>query len=53
VNPPRDTSAARHDRPVTDVAYDAGFQDLSNFIRAFRRETGASPRAHRMRTRAH
>jgi AraC family transcriptional regulator len=35
------------DRPVTDIAYDAGFGDLSNFIRTFRRATGASPRAFR------
>jgi len=31
-------------RPVTDVAYDAGWADLSNFNRAFRRELGCSPR---------
>jgi AraC family transcriptional regulator len=35
------------DRPVTEIAYDAGFGDLSNFIRTFRRATGASPRAFR------
>ena len=32
-------------RPVTDVAYDSGWADLSNFNRAFRREFGCSPRA--------
>jgi AraC-like DNA-binding protein len=32
-------------RPVTDVAYDTGWADLSNFNRAFRREFGCSPRA--------
>ncbi|WP_431286881.1 helix-turn-helix transcriptional regulator [Roseateles chitinivorans] len=31
-------------RPVTDVAYDSGWADLSNFNRAFRREFGCSPR---------
>jgi AraC-like DNA-binding protein len=34
-------------RPVTDVAYDVGFGDLSNFIRTFRRELGCSPREYR------
>jgi AraC family transcriptional regulator len=38
----RDTSA-----PVTAVAYDVGFGDLSNFINAFRREVGCSPRQYR------
>jgi AraC-like DNA-binding protein len=33
--------------PVTDVAFEAGFADLSNFIRTFRRATGRSPRAFR------
>jgi AraC family transcriptional regulator len=37
----------RTDEPVTDVAYRAGFGDLSNFIRTFRRATGRSPRAFR------
>ena len=32
------------DRPVTDIAFDVGFGDLSNFIHAFRREVGCSPR---------
>jgi len=31
------------DRPVTDVAYDAGFGDLSNFVRTFHRAAGVSP----------
>jgi AraC family transcriptional regulator len=30
--------------PVTEVAYEAGWADLSNFNRAFRREMGCSPR---------
>ena len=35
------------DRPVTDVAFEAGFGDLSNFIRTFTRAAGMSPRAFR------
>ena len=35
--------------PVTDVAMEAGFGDLSNFIRTFRRAAGCSPRAFRLR----
>lgn len=31
-------------RSVTDVAYDVGFGDLSNFVRTFRRAAGVSPR---------
>ena len=38
--------------PVTDVAFEVGFGDLSNFIRTFRRATGRSPRAFRHRLRA-
>ncbi len=38
----RDTS-----EPVTDIAYDVGFGDLSNFINTFRREVGCSPRRYR------
>jgi len=34
-------------RPVIDVAYDAGWADLSNFNRAFRRELRCSPREFR------
>jgi AraC-like DNA-binding protein len=34
-------------RPVTDVAFDAGFNDLSNFVRTFHRAAGVSPRAFR------
>jgi AraC-like DNA-binding protein len=33
--------------PVTDVALDVGFEDLSNFTRTFRAEFGASPRQYR------
>ncbi|HEX9602943.1 MAG TPA: helix-turn-helix domain-containing protein [Myxococcales bacterium] len=35
--------------PVTEVALEAGFGDLSNFIRTFRRAAGRSPRAFRLR----
>jgi AraC-like DNA-binding protein len=30
-------------RPVTEVAYEVGFGDLSNFVRTFRRASGVSP----------
>jgi AraC family transcriptional regulator len=33
--------------PITDVAFDSGFGDVSNFNRAFRGEFGVSPRAFR------
>ena len=42
---------AADDRSITDVAYDVGFGDLSNFVRTFRRAAGVSPR--RFRQRAH
>jgi AraC-like DNA-binding protein len=34
-------------RSITDIALDVGFQDLSNFVRTFRRAAGVSPRAFR------
>ncbi len=34
--------------PVTNVALDIGFDDLSNFTRSFRVEFGASPREYRL-----
>ena len=34
---------AEDSRSVTDVAYDVGFADLSNFVRTFRRAAGAAP----------
>ena len=40
------------DEPITDVAFDCGFADLSNFVRTFRRAAGVSPRAFRRSTRA-
>jgi AraC-like DNA-binding protein len=38
---------ADDDRSITDVAYDVGFGDLSNFVRTFHRAAGVSPRAFR------
>jgi AraC-like DNA-binding protein len=35
------------DRPVTDVAFEVGFADLSNFVRTFHRAAGVSPRGFR------
>jgi AraC family transcriptional regulator len=32
---------------ITDVAYDVGFEDLSNFVRTFHRAAGVSPRRFR------
>ncbi|HKU04968.1 MAG TPA: AraC family transcriptional regulator [Bradyrhizobium sp.] len=34
---------ADDDSPITDIAYDVGFGDLSNFVRTFHRASGASP----------
>jgi AraC-like DNA-binding protein len=34
---------ADEDRSITDVAYDVGFGDLSNFVRTFHRAAGVSP----------
>jgi AraC-like DNA-binding protein len=38
-------------RPITDVAFDVGFGDLSNFVRTFHRAAGISPRAFRQASR--
>lgn len=38
---------AQSDRPVTDIAYEVGFGDLSNFVRSFHRAAGVSPRRFR------
>jgi AraC-like DNA-binding protein len=38
-------------RPVTEVAYEVGFADLSNFVRSFHRAAGVSPRAYRRAAR--
>lgn len=39
--------AADRARPVTAVAFDVGFGDLSNFVRTFHRAAGVSPRRFR------
>jgi AraC-like DNA-binding protein len=36
---------------VTDIAYDVGFNDLSNFVRSFHRAAGASPLKFRQASR--
>jgi AraC family transcriptional regulator len=38
-------------RPVTDIAFDVGFGDLSNFVRTFHRAAGVSPRGFRRAAR--
>ncbi len=38
---------AEEARPVTEVAFEAGFGDLSNFVRTFHRAAGVSPRTFR------
>jgi AraC-like DNA-binding protein len=40
------------EQPITEVAFDAGFADLSNFVRSFRRAAGVSPRRFRRSARA-
>ncbi|HEX6704303.1 MAG TPA: AraC family transcriptional regulator [Albitalea sp.] len=42
---------ADDERPVTDVALDVGFADLSNFVRSFGRAAGTSPRGFRRAAR--
>ena len=42
---------ADDDIAVTDVAYDVGFGDLSNFVRTFHRAAGASPLRFRQASR--
>ncbi|HEY6940978.1 AraC family transcriptional regulator [Dokdonella sp.] len=42
---------AGDERPVTEVAYEVGFGDLSNFVRTFGRAAGMSPRAFRRAAR--
>jgi AraC family transcriptional regulator len=42
---------ADDDRPITDVAFDVGFGDLSNFVRTFHRAAGVSPRRFREMSR--
>ncbi|MCW5657353.1 MAG: helix-turn-helix transcriptional regulator [Burkholderiaceae bacterium] len=40
------------DQPITEVALDCGFADLSNFVRSFRRAAGTSPRGFRRAAQA-
>ena len=42
---------ADDDISVTDIAYDVGFGDLSNFVRTFHRAAGVSPRKFREASR--
>jgi AraC-like DNA-binding protein len=42
---------AYDDSPVTDIAYDVGFEDLSNFVRTFGRAAGVSPLKFRQASR--
>jgi AraC-like DNA-binding protein len=42
---------ADDDKSITDVAYDVGFGDLSNFVRTFHRAAGVSPRRFRQASR--
>jgi AraC-like DNA-binding protein len=42
---------SRDDRPVTDIALDVGFRDLSNFVRSFHRAAGIAPRGFRSAAR--
>ncbi len=39
------------DRLISDIAYESGFGDLSNFVRSFHRAAGVSPRAFRQAAR--
>jgi len=41
------TRLATSEDPITEIALDAGFDDLSNFIRGFRAEFGLVPRRYR------
>ena len=37
----------RTDKAITEIAYDLGYTDASNFTRAFRRKTGVPPQTFR------
>jgi transcriptional regulator GlxA family with amidase domain len=41
----------RTDRPIAEVCFDAGYQNLSNFNRQFPAETGMTPREYRTKIR--
>lgn len=43
---------AQHSLSITDVALEAGFADLSNFVRTFHRAAGVSPRGFRRMSKA-
>jgi len=42
---------AEGDQPITEIALDVGFGDLSNFVRTFHRAAGVSPRRFRQASR--
>jgi AraC-like DNA-binding protein len=42
---------ADEDRSITEIAYDVGFGDLSNFVRTFHRAAGVSPLRFRQASR--
>jgi len=42
---------ADDEKPVTDIAYDVGFNDLSNFVRTFHRAAGVPPLKFRQASR--
>ena len=42
---------ADDDGTITDIAYDVGFADLSNFVRTFRRAAGVPPLKFRQASR--
>jgi AraC-like DNA-binding protein len=44
VGRPGDECVCTHAASITDVAYDVGFGDLSNFVRTFHRAAGVPPR---------
>ena len=39
------------DRPITEIAWDCGYQTLGHFYRSFHEATGVSPRAYRLSMR--
>jgi AraC-like DNA-binding protein len=45
------TMLLQTDRPVAEICFDAGYQNLSNFNRQFRAETGMTPREYRRKIR--
>ena len=42
---------AAEERSITDIAFESGFGDLSNFVRSFHRAAGVSPRKFRQAAR--